>query len=244
MSQAFADRRHAAAHLAELELAGPAAQDDLVAVLEEAAFRAVRQAQRPGAVLGELDQRALGAGLGARDRSRWPSGRRCGGGRRSTSRARAAAASSSRASARSRARRPSPFSSTSRSMSSAQSRPPARCGSARRLLRGRLDAVLLEQRERRHPGGDRRLERLAEERAERDVLPRLDVARAPVVHEHDAEDVVGEALRRDRLAASVGTPTTKPSSSSMSSRRVGAYSGASEPGASSCAARPDGRRCR
>ena len=66
----------------------------------------------------------------------------------------------------------------------------------RRLLRGSLYATLLEEGERRHPGRDRRLERLAEERAERDVLPGLDVARTPVVHEHDAEDVVGEAVRR------------------------------------------------
>ena len=86
-------------------------------------------------------------------------------------------------------------------MSSAQSRPPARCGSGRRILRGRLDATLVEQRERRHPGGDRRLERLAEERPERDVLPGLDVARAPVVDEDDAEHVLGETLRRHRLAA-------------------------------------------
>ena len=42
--------------------------------------------------------------------------------------------------------------------------------------------------------------RLAEERAERQVLPRLDVARAPVVDEHDAEDVLERALDRHRLA--------------------------------------------
>ena len=60
--------------------------------------------------------------------------------------------------------------------------------------------VRLEQRERRHPGRDRRRERLAEERPERLVLPALDVARAPVVDEHDAEDVVGEASTRHRLA--------------------------------------------
>src|SRR5258708_37605460 len=74
----------------------------------------------------------------------------------------------------------------------------------RRLLRGRVAAVLLEQRERRHPGGDRREERLAEERPERDVLPQLDVARAPVVHQHDAENVLGEALWRYGLAAPAG----------------------------------------
>src|SRR5436305_308915 len=54
----------------------------------------------------------------------------------------------------------------------------------RRLLGRGLDTAVAEQRERRHPGRDRRLERLAEEGAERHVLPRLDVARAPVVDEH------------------------------------------------------------
>ena len=54
--------------------------------------------------------------------------------------------------------------------------------------------------ERRHPRRDRRGERLAEERAERDVLERLDVARAPVVDEHRAEDVLERALDRHRLA--------------------------------------------
>ena len=94
----------------------------------------------------------------------------------------------------------SPFSSISSARSSAQSRPPARCGSAGGCCGGASTRRVLEQRERRHPGGDRRLERLAEERPERPVLPCLDVARAPVVEEDDAEDVVGERLRRHRLA--------------------------------------------
>src|SRR5262249_38390493 len=73
------------------------------------------------------------------------------------------------------------------------------------LERGRflvrcLDTCFFEQRERRHPCGDRRLERLAEERAKWDVLPRLDVAGAPVVDEDDAEDVLGEGLNGHRLA--------------------------------------------
>ena len=54
------------------------------------------------------------------------------------------------------------------------------------------------------PRRDRRRERLAEERAERHVLQRLDVARAPVVQQHDAEDA--------RLGS-----VTKPSSHSKSS---------------------------
>ena len=68
------------------------------------------------------------------------------------------------------------------------------------ILCGRLDPRVLEQRERRHPGRDGRLERLAEVRAKRHVLPRLDVAGAPVVDEHDAEYVVGERLDRHGLA--------------------------------------------
>ena len=62
------------------------------------------------------------------------------------------------------------------------------------LLRRRHEPVL-EQRQRRDPGPDRRRERLAEERPERLVLPRLDVTRAPVVDEDDAEDVVPERRR-------------------------------------------------
>src|SRR5439155_17049014 len=70
----------------------------------------------------------------------------------------------------------------------------------RRLLQRRVDARVLQQRERRHPGRDRGLERLAEVRAERRVLPYLNVAGAPVVDEDEAEDVVGERLDRHRLA--------------------------------------------
>src|SRR5207302_4713660 len=70
----------------------------------------------------------------------------------------------------------------------------------RRLLRWGLDTAVLEQSEGRHPRRDRRLERLPEQRAERHVLPRLNVACAPVVDEHDAEDVVREALCRYGLA--------------------------------------------
>ena len=79
---------------------------------------------------------------------------------------------------------------------------PRRAGAAaaRAPAVGGGDAAVLEQRERRHPRRDRGGEALAEERAERDVLPGLEVARAPVVDEHDAEDVVGEGACRDRLA--------------------------------------------
>src|SRR5687767_3647703 len=60
--------------------------------------------------------------------------------------------------------------------------------------------------QRRHPGAYRRREGLAQERAERLVLPALDVARAPVVDEHEAEDVLGRPRDRDRLAELGGRP--------------------------------------
>jgi len=47
---------------------------------------------------------------------------------------------------------------------------------------------------------------LAVERAQRDVLPPLDVPRAPVVQEHDAEDVVRRVIHGDGLALPVGRP--------------------------------------
>ena len=72
------------------------------------------------------------------------------------------------------------------------------------LLGGRGDAAILEQRERSHPRRDRGGEALAEERAERHVLPRLEVAGAPVVDEHDAEDVLAEGGRGHRLSARAG----------------------------------------
>ncbi len=83
-------------------------------------------------------------------------------------------------------------------MSSAQSplvrRYSSGCGV---LWRGRR-AERLERGERDDPRRHRRGERLAEERAQRLVLPALDVARAPVVDEHEAEDVLGGRARRDR----------------------------------------------
>src|SRR3989454_10806139 len=48
-----------------------------------------------------------------------------------------------------------------------------------------------------HPRRDRGAEALGEEWAERLVFPGLDVARRPVVEEHDAEDVVERLLQRN-----------------------------------------------
>src|SRR6266516_4880600 len=63
-------------------------------------------------------------------------------------------------------------------------------GERRRIRRRRLDARVLEERERRHP--------------------RLDVARAPVVDEHEPEDVVGEGLDRNRVTELGGDADDEP----------------------------------
>ena len=56
-------------------------------------------------------------------------------------------------------------------------------------MSGRGDPSGLQREQRDDPGRDGRGERLAEVRAERNVLPGLDVACGPVVEQHDAEDV-------------------------------------------------------
>ncbi len=91
-----------------------------------------------------------------------------------------------------------PSSSTSSAMSSAQSPLGAQVLERLGVLRRGGHAERLERGERDDPRRDRRGERLAEERAQRLVLPALDVARAPVVDEHEAEDVLGGRARRDR----------------------------------------------
>ena len=95
-------------------------------------------------------------------------------------------------------------------MSSAQSPSTRRYGSGSGSCSGARYEAILEQGERRHPRADRGRERLAEERAERLVLPRLDVARAPVVDEHDAEDVVAERRSAHRLAQRAADPDDEP----------------------------------
>ena len=56
------------------------------------------------------------------------------------------------------------------------------------ILRLALHAVGLERRRRGDPCRQRRREGLAQERAQRLVLERLDRPRAPVVHQREAED--------------------------------------------------------
>ncbi len=59
---------------------------------------------------------------------------------------------------------------------------------------------LVQGVQRRDPRRHRRGERLAEERAEGDVLPCLDVARGPVVEQAQPEDVLAEVAQRHRAA--------------------------------------------
>ena len=58
--------------------------------------------------------------------------------------------------------------------------------------------------ERRRRNGARPV--LAVEGAERDVLPALDVPRTPVIHQHNAEDMVDCIVHGDRLPLSVRRP--------------------------------------
>ena len=89
-----------------------------------------------------------------------------------------------------------PFSRTS----SARSRPQAALGVVEvgqqpGVARRRRRAGVRRARRAARPRRDRGGERLAEERAERHVLPGLDVAGGPVVDQADAEDVVGRTRR-------------------------------------------------
>ena len=67
------------------------------------------------------------------------------------------------------------------------------------------------------PRADRGGKGLGLERPERLVLPRLDVARRPVVQQHVAEDHRVGLRHGDRLPMAEGWPTIAPSSSSISS---------------------------
>ena len=76
----------------------------------------------------------------------------------------------------------------------------------RRRIAGRMPERAAERRERIErddPRRDRRREVLREERSERLVLPALDVARAPVVEQHEAEHVLLGVTDRHRLAERV-----------------------------------------
>ena len=80
--------------------------------------------------------------------------------------------------------------STASRRSNAQSSSRRRYGSGGGSCAGPRTRQRAQRGERRHPGRHRGGERLAEERPERLVLPRLDVAGRPVVDQHQTEDVV------------------------------------------------------
>ena len=58
----------------------------------------------------------------------------------------------------------------------------------RGILRGAVKAKRLQRLARHHPWADRGREGLGLERPERHIFPLLDVARAPVVQQHETED--------------------------------------------------------
>ena len=68
------------------------------------------------------------------------------------------------------------------------------------VLLGASDAKVIEGFEGDDPGRDGGAKVLAEEGAEGDVFPLLDVAGGPIVEEHEAEDVVLRLGRRDALS--------------------------------------------
>ena len=70
----------------------------------------------------------------------------------------------------------------------------------RGVLLGRGHPGVGQGLQRHHPRADRGGERLAQEGAQRLVLPGLDVAGRPVVDQHDAEDVLGQVVDADPLA--------------------------------------------
>ena len=184
-------------HLAELDLARAPAQHDLVAVLEERPLASVSEADRVGTVLRELDQRSLAAVLRAGDRPRHeqvagPERRAVGCRVCQLLRHRPVQA----ASVRSRDDGVADV-----DLELGVERPLARhaqVGQQLGILLRPGDEAALEQRERRDPGGDRRGERLSQERPQRLVLPGLDVPCAPVVDEGDAEHVLAERRPVDR----------------------------------------------
>ena len=71
------------------------------------------------------------------------------------------------------------------------------------IAHARRRAKWLECVERHDPRRDRRRKILREERTERLILPRLDVARRPVVDETQAEDVSLRLIERNRRAERV-----------------------------------------
>ena len=75
-----------------------------------------------------------------------------------------------------------------------------------RVPGGSGNAIRLERVERDEPRRDRRRERFAQERPKRLILPRLNVARAPVVYQHNAENVIARGFHRNARADAISRP--------------------------------------
>ena len=217
--------RTSASATAASPVAREPAQDDLVAVLEERALAPAGEREGLGAVPRQLEQAAALLALGARDR---PRAEQVAGAHRGAVDGQVgdllgdAPVQVARVGLRHAL-------AVELDLERDVERPRllAQVRGGRRVLRlERRGAERRERRHRRHPRRDRRRERLAEERPERLGLERLQVARAPVVEQHDAEDVVERARRRARARPSRSAcRSTKPSSSSTSSFALGPNTG-------------------
>ena len=69
-----------------------------------------------------------------------------------------------------------------------------------RILRRRHGSEWLQSLQRHNPGRNRTAEIFCQKWSKRYIFPTLDVARAPVVEEDDAEEVVGGLVDTDALA--------------------------------------------
>ena len=193
--------------------AGPAPQGDGVAVLQVRAAGAVWQAQGTLAGPRQLHQAALGAGVGARHRARREQVAGADGGavdrgvgqelrERPVLLGERAAGDGERRQAGS----PHPDALDCDFEADVVRGPGGRAEVAGggRVLDRAVQAVGLQCFEGDQPGRHRGGERLAEERAQGPRLGGLHVAGAPVVHQYQAGDVVGERGRGYRRAGTVG----------------------------------------
>ena len=221
---------------------GFGAEDDLVAVLEERPLAAVVELERLAAVPASARSGCPRCRARRRRSSRRPSGRRCGRWRRSRSRGRAAAASSSRGRARCRER--------------------SRCRSARPRAAGRAP-VAPDAEMRQRLGLLRRAAATQRSSSSANGITQAEIEVAKLLPRNGPSGTYSQAWMSRALQSLtsttpktcsrnadvgtgspsvLGTPTTKPSSSSMSSRCDGPKLGASASGGLRLALRPPHRR--
>lgn len=83
-------------------------------------------------------------------------------------------------------------------------------GQGGRVLMWAGTAERLQRGQRHDPGRNRGGEIFAQEGAERPIFPTLDVARAPVINQHKAKDVVGRFVNGHRFAHSTAGADEEP----------------------------------